>query len=214
MAMPKVSEEHIQARRAQILEGARRTFARDGYEGATVAKLEQEIGLSRGAIFNYYPDKWSLFLALAAEDQFEFMRVLEDEGIDGLLRRLAEESPDWLAVYFELARRLRTNPELMQELQNRSPEASRRGDELLAALQTRGEVRGDIELETVIAFVNIVANGLALAISLGLEMDVDALLKLVHAGIDPVPKSEEHTSELQSPYDLVCRLLLEKKKTN
>src|SRR5699024_11774551 len=28
------------------------------------------------------------------------------------------------------------------------------------------------------------------------------------------PKSEEHTSELQSRFDLVCRLLLEKKKTN
>src|SRR6266516_7431301 len=27
-----------------------------------------------------------------------------------------------------------------------------------------------------------------------------------------LPRSEEHTSELQSPYDLVCRLLLEKKK--
>src|SRR5207248_11126373 len=27
----------------------------------------------------------------------------------------------------------------------------------------------------------------------------------------PVVRSEEHTSELQSPYDLVCRLLLEKK---
>src|SRR5437867_7319412 len=27
-------------------------------------------------------------------------------------------------------------------------------------------------------------------------------------------RSEEHTSELQSPYDLVCRLLLEKKKKN
>src|SRR6266516_6708686 len=26
-------------------------------------------------------------------------------------------------------------------------------------------------------------------------------------------RSEEHTSELQSPYDHVCRLLLEKKKT-
>src|SRR5207248_10875413 len=26
-------------------------------------------------------------------------------------------------------------------------------------------------------------------------------------------RSEEHTSELQSPYDLVCRLLLEKKTT-
>src|SRR5207248_5817841 len=28
------------------------------------------------------------------------------------------------------------------------------------------------------------------------------------------PRSEEHTSELQSPYDLVCRLLLEKKKNS
>src|SRR5437867_9424173 len=26
------------------------------------------------------------------------------------------------------------------------------------------------------------------------------------------PRSEEHTSELQSPYDLVCRLVLEKDK--
>src|SRR4051794_41296671 len=29
---------------------------------------------------------------------------------------------------------------------------------------------------------------------------------------DPSPRSEEHTSELQSPVHLVCRLLLEKKK--
>src|SRR5256885_12052500 len=28
------------------------------------------------------------------------------------------------------------------------------------------------------------------------------------------PRSEEHTSELQSPCNLVCRLLLEKKKTD
>src|SRR5207248_3969102 len=31
-------------------------------------------------------------------------------------------------------------------------------------------------------------------------------------GLNIKDRSEEHTSELQSPYDLVCRLLLEKKK--
>src|SRR2546426_5706548 len=31
-------------------------------------------------------------------------------------------------------------------------------------------------------------------------------------GSCPQPRSEEHTSELQSPCNLVCRLLLEKKK--
>src|SRR6266516_2886306 len=30
--------------------------------------------------------------------------------------------------------------------------------------------------------------------------------------IRPLARSEEHTSELQSPYDLVCRILLEKKQ--
>src|SRR6266478_3734214 len=34
------------------------------------------------------------------------------------------------------------------------------------------------------------------------------------AGVDVVLRSEEHTSELQSQSNLVCRLLLEKKKKN
>src|SRR6266516_7059400 len=34
------------------------------------------------------------------------------------------------------------------------------------------------------------------------------------APVLPSPRSEEHTSELQSPYDLECRLLLETKNGN
>src|SRR2546426_3098451 len=34
----------------------------------------------------------------------------------------------------------------------------------------------------------------------------------IHAGVVDGVRSEEHTSELQSPCNLVCRLLLEKKK--
>src|SRR5207248_11571389 len=40
-----------------------------------------------------------------------------------------------------------------------------------------------------------------------LEPDVNDALRALAAA-----RSEEHTSELQSPYALVCRLLLEKKK--
>src|SRR3712207_1821059 len=38
--------------------------------------------------------------------------------------------------------------------------------------------------------------------------------RLVSLGVGYVPRSEEHTSELQSRQYLVCRLLLEKKKQN
>src|SRR5438094_4545207 len=42
---------------------------------------------------------------------------------------------------------------------------------------------------------------------------LDAHLDLgLRDGMGIEDRSEEHTSELQSPYDLVCRLLLEKKK--
>src|SRR5437867_5342025 len=40
----------------------------------------------------------------------------------------------------------------------------------------------------------------------------EALDRGDHGEAEHDPRSEEHTSELQSPYDLVCRLLLEKKK--
>ena len=66
--MPKVSAERLEARRQQILDGARAAFARHGYEGATVRVLEEEIGLSRGAIFHHFIDKPALFLALARQD--------------------------------------------------------------------------------------------------------------------------------------------------
>src|SRR5437762_4698264 len=63
----------------------------------------------------------------------------------------------------------------------------------------------------------ILHSGVTCVIGNGVVVDPKALLgevdELVAAGIDVGhERSEEHTSELQSPMYLVCRLLLEKKK--
>src|SRR5207248_6379123 len=51
------------------------------------------------------------------------------------------------------------------------------------------------------------------AVLVSLDVSVEeAELQAEQAQADLELRSEEHTSELQSPYDLVCRLLLEKKK--
>jgi AcrR family transcriptional regulator len=187
--MPKVSEEHLEARRDQILDGARRAFARYGYEGATVARLEEEIGLSRGAIFHYFPDKWSIFFELAARDQHELLTMLVDDGLDATLRYLTTEDPDWLAVYMEITRHLRTDPKLMAEFQKRGGEAlGHRVSERFRALHSGGTFREDVTLDNLVAFINIVANGAALARALRLDLDPESLVKLVHGGIDPRPQ--------------------------
>src|SRR5215211_1307211 len=99
--MPKVSEEHKEQRRAAILEGARTCFARHGYEGATVARLEQETGLSRGAIFNYFENKEALFVALAVESSERLGRIWLEQGFRALLEAVAQEDPEWLSVQLE-----------------------------------------------------------------------------------------------------------------
>src|SRR5690348_18068954 len=45
-----------------------------------------------------------------------------------------------------------------------------------------------------------------------LELDADAVTARCLSTVLTQVRSEEHTSELQSPVHLVCRLLLEKKK--
>ena len=79
-----MSQEHLDARRAEILEGARRAFAQHGYDGATVARLEEEIGLSRGAIFHYFDGKLDLFVALANSDNARYQALLAEEGLEAL----------------------------------------------------------------------------------------------------------------------------------
>src|SRR5260370_32804081 len=49
----------------------------------------------------------------------------------------------------------------------------------------------------------------------GAEKQVVGIVEVIREAYpDPTDRSEEHTSELQSHLNLVCRLLLEKKKTN
>jgi AcrR family transcriptional regulator len=183
--MPKRSEEHLEARRQQILDGARRAFSRYGYEGATVAKLEQEIGLSRGAIFNYYPSKFELFFALAAAEQARGVDIWIERGFEALLREIAEWNPDWLGVYLEHARHLRTDPALRERWQNRSSEHDLAALEHMQDLQARGEVRDDVPAETVGRFLGLLIDGIGLQTSAGFPVDVEPLLVLIRDAIAP-----------------------------
>ena len=124
--MPKVTEAHREQRRSQILDGARRAFATHGYEGATVAELEEEIGLSRGAIFSYFPSKWELFYALASADQERVGRLWLEQGFESVVRATGAESPDWVGVYFEIMRMLRTDTAAAERWAHATPSCTSR----------------------------------------------------------------------------------------
>jgi len=47
-------------RRAEILEAAERIFVAHGYEGATIRRIAQEVGLSSTALYMHFPDKGAI----------------------------------------------------------------------------------------------------------------------------------------------------------
>jgi len=160
--MPKVSPEHAEARRGQILAGARRCFARWGYDGATVPRLEQEIGLSHGAIFNYYDSKLDLFVAVAKQDHARFHEIWREEGFEALARHIAGADPSWLSVYLELHRRLHTD----------------------AALRRKWSSKPIGPLSGPDAFAHTILNGLVFARAAGVEIDVEPILRLAKKVLD------------------------------
>ena len=52
----------------QILYGAACVFAQDGYEGASMARIASEAGVSKGTLYNYFNGKAELFRAFIEQE--------------------------------------------------------------------------------------------------------------------------------------------------
>ncbi len=65
--MPKVTEEHRLARRAQIVAAARRCVIEQGFHKTTMADVIRESGLSAGAVYGYFKSKEEIVAAIAEE---------------------------------------------------------------------------------------------------------------------------------------------------
>jgi len=185
--VPKVSDAHRDERRRQITDGARRAFAAHGYAGATVTVLEREIGLSRGAIFSYFPTKLDLFVALAQEDQERLLRRWIEQGHEAVVRHILEEDPEWLGAYLDVARMLRTNAALRERWRSLNPDLQAQLERHYEQLVAAGEIRGDLPLETVGRFLGIVFDGLALqtAARFDAPIDVAGTIELVRSALAP-----------------------------
>jgi AcrR family transcriptional regulator len=164
-------------RRERILDGARRCFAQYGYQGATVVRLEQEIGLSRGAIFNWFPSKEELFIALAARDNERLLRVFAEQGLEAILDAMLRDDPDWLAVYLEFGRRLRTDAELRERWLAMAPEGAReRSRAWIVEGQAAGRLRSDVSAQEIGHFLGVILDGIAVQRALGFEAPKPELL--------------------------------------
>lgn len=172
--MPRVSQDHLDARRRQILDGARLCFARHGYEGATVRRLEEATGLSRGAIFHHFKDKDSLFLALAQDDAQRMADVVAEQGLVQVMRDLlatGSGDSDWLGTRLEVSRRLRTDPEFRARWAERASALTEATRQRLSRQAEAGKLRDDVPVEVLARYLELALEGLMSHLAMGLPAD-------------------------------------------
>jgi AcrR family transcriptional regulator len=152
---PAVPDDN--AKRRQILEGARQVFMRDGFDGASMNDVARVAGVSKGTLYVYFDSKVSLFEALVREDrqqQAEQVCALTEEDDERDLRsvlvRLGIDLVEMLILPASLAQ-LRTVigvapkfPQIGRALYESGPKYGR---ERLAAYLGRRVAKGDLAID-------------------------------------------------------------------
>lgn len=100
--MARVTPEHLEARRRQILDGARRSFLRGGFHATSMQDVLKESGLSAGAVYRYFGSKEEI-IAAVAQEALTTVRGTFDE------MARAEEPPMPDELFAEVFGRLRTS---------------------------------------------------------------------------------------------------------
>jgi AcrR family transcriptional regulator len=79
------------AKRRQIMEGARRVFLDDGFDGASMSDVARVAGVSKGTLYVYFASKEQLFEALIREGHKQQAERLVFPGEPGDVRNLLRE---------------------------------------------------------------------------------------------------------------------------
>ena len=158
MALPqKAGLDSPKAR--QILEGAKDAFLELGYEGTSVDEIVRRARVSKGTLYNYFPDKVSVFVAVVDEEcQKHADRVftvdIADENIEDALRSMAHDftafvlSPFAQGIYRVAVAESQRFPEVGRAFYEVGPDLGvRRLTQFLAVSVARGDLAiDDLEL--------------------------------------------------------------------
>lgn len=182
--MPRVSQEHLDARRRQILEAARTCFIRNGFHATTMQDVFAEAGLSAGAVYRYFSGKTELIGAIAREKVSDVTAPLDNlpedlPPLDEMLGRLvtnvvAANERDQIALLLSQvwAEAIRS-PEVAETVRNNIGIVFERLTRLAKLYQERGELSADVPPEKIARALAALVQGFMLQITVIQDIDVD-----------------------------------------
>ena len=178
--MPKVVPEYKEEARSRILDAANKVFAEKGYHEATMDDIAKRLGVSKGAIYLYFPSKEDLFEAMVKTAPQAFKEILYssfgDEAdpvqsatqfFDKMLK-LSASNP---GLSFEILSEASRNPTLKRILKQNHAEYEEVLTSFLAEGQKRRFVRDNLDIRPLANALIALWNGLETLLVSGLTIE-------------------------------------------
>ncbi|WP_342359882.1 TetR/AcrR family transcriptional regulator [Terrarubrum flagellatum] len=203
--MPKITPDRQTKRRDRILDAAERCFARSGFQGATIAEICADAGVSAGGAYLYFKSKEDLIAGITERDReriaVDFMRLGDAPdflaALDGMAQHYLIDEPLYRRVLFmEIAAAATRNPAVAEQWRRIDRVIREVFKKALATQIAAGRIKPLYDLDTLAAMMMVIGDGMCQRITLDPDFDqataVPVMMTLVRQllGVDEAPVSE------------------------
>lgn len=166
--MRQVNAQLHSDRRSEILDAARRCFARTGFHQTSMQQICAEAGMSPGNLYRYFPSKEAIIAGITERDRAEVGAQLADAQFttdffatfEALARHhFVERTDDDIALCAEMISETRRNPTISKIMNEFDVEVRERLVTMLRAAQERGDIARDADIGTAVEMLMIMADG-------------------------------------------------------
>ncbi|MFC0213066.1 TetR/AcrR family transcriptional regulator [Paenibacillus chartarius] len=173
--MPRVTEAYKEERRAAILEGALHCFAEKGYAATTIDDIVRHLGISKGAIYNYFSSKEDIYAQIMDSRMnrlVESLRAGDEETASSaaklrmLVQRMTgqaiEDLRRLLSFHLEYSLYASRHDELKRSIEKHDNAAIAFVAELIAEGKRSGEFRAEVDERLAASMFWALRDGIAL----------------------------------------------------
>ena len=176
--MPRILTEYRDEVRKKIVEAAYSLFLRKGYHATTMGEIAERLGVTKPALYQYFPGKEDLYSAVAEHGREELAGILErsyraGDLLDGsatLFDSLVNYVSQFSMMNSELMLLAANNARIREQLSRDRAEDLRVIERFITGQQERGLVSASLDPRTLTLACDALINGLLMNISMGMDV--------------------------------------------
>jgi len=191
--MPRILQGYREEVRKKIVEAAHSLFLSKGYHGTTMGEIAKRLGVTKPALYQYFPGKEDLYAAVAEYGREKLADILErsfekgdlQNGSAMLFESLVHYVPQFNGMYSELMLLAAHNDRIRELLVRDRMDDLRVIERFITRQQKKGLISDNLNPRNLAITCDALINGLLMDIMMGMDKEeakdiwMNAVMRLV-----------------------------------